>query len=266
MKFIVLFLFTMSTTVCALPLYNPAAASILSQGVLCAPNKAFSVNGGFTGYYVRHHKLETTNTNSDIRFVGKRTNAFYGDLNFKNRVDLFFTLGASHFAYDIPTTDLAVTGVAGKLLVNTNTATSGSLGMRATLYQKGCLSIGGEWEYFRSNPNVRSIETGGPNGMNYLYSEWQVGLGAAYRINISGASTALIPYFGMRVGGTNVDGHNGSFIDPAGSNVTLVNMQQLRRAGYSVGITLVGCDKIEVSAEGAYLNETALLINSSIRF
>ena len=102
--------------------------------------------------------------------------------------------------------------------------------------------------------------------MTYRYSEWQVGLGATYRINISGASTALMPYFGMRVGGTTVDGNHGSFVNPAGNTVTLVNMQQLRRAGYSIGITLLGCDKIEVSAEGAYLNETALLINSSVRF
>ena len=266
MKYLILFL--MVSKAYALPLYNPAQASILPSTVCSNPNKCFSFNGGFTGYYVRDHKLEVTNRGSDsyISSATKRTNAFYGDINWNNRIDLFCTLGTSNFSYSIPTTDLGVTGVAGNFLINTDTAFSGSVGARATLYRRGCFLIGAEGEYFRSNPHVRSIDTGGPNGMNYNYSEWQFGLGAAYRINISGPTTALMPYLGMRIGATSVDGNQDSFIDPANNRVTLVDMKQQRRAGYSIGITLIGCDKIEVSAEGAYLNETALLVNSSIRF
>ena len=268
MKYLVLFLAFVANSVFALALYNPAQASILPQALFYNPNCSLSVNGGYTGYFVRHHKLEVTDqtSDSDIRFANRRTNAVYCDINYRNWIDLYFTIGASNFFYAIPTTDLGVSGVAGKFDVDTNTDLSGSIGMRGTFYKCGCLLMGFEGEYFHANPSVRSIQTGGPNGMNYSYSEWQLGLGAAYRINISGDSTALMPYFGMRVGGTSVDGSHGQFTDPAGNLITLPDMQQLRRWGYSIGITLIGCDKILVSAEGAFLNETALLINSSVRF
>ncbi len=278
MKYILLLhLFLLLGVAEALPVYNPAAASLLSQGVKCeAPVEyccwydVFSFNLGFTGYYVRDHKMELTGAKSDeIRDFSKRTNAGYIAINTCNRFEIFSTLGATNLLTTIPARGLSVP-LNEKVDVRTDTAFSWSVGARATIFQCGCFAFGVEGEYFNTNPNINSTtvasSVGEPNGLSYKYKEWQIGFGAAYRINISSDSTALIPYLAGRYGGTTVDSASAVFKDPASHTLIFSNMKQLRSWGYAVGITLVGCDKIQVTAEGSFLNETAFLINSTLRF
>ena len=97
------------------------------------------------------------------------------------------------------------------------------------------------------------------------YQEWQVGLQASYRINIVDCSSALIPYAGIKWAGVHVDMDEASFTYQARA-VTLHDLQNGRSLGYGVGITLVGCEKWDISVEGRFVDEKALHFNTQFRF
>lgn len=262
-----------SASLQALPIYNPAAASLLPQGVwveapveYCCWWDMFSINFGYMGYKMRDHEMKCTGAKSDdVRRYTRGTNAGYIALNACNRVEVYSTLGASLGDITIPNAALNVADPGG-FGFTFETDFSWSIGARATLFECGCLAFGLEGEYFRWNPNIRTIETDHPNGLSYLYTEWQLGFGAAYRISIASGATALIPYLAVRYGHSHFNSGHGQFTTSGDQLLIFPNMKQRHTWGYAVGITLLGCDKIQVTAEGSFINETAALFTASMRF
>ncbi|MCB1181716.1 MAG: hypothetical protein KDK55_06845 [Chlamydiia bacterium] len=268
----------------SLPVGNPWDASLLCNGIFCEGTcckdpcdshtkwyDAWNLRVGFYGDYVfeRHLQANEYTNHRTIHKTEIYTNAGYVALNFFDRLDIFSTLGATEML--IITGQEPLGGTGNRITVDTNTDFSWSLGARATLWEYGCLGIGAEVQYFRSRfeINFTKMENSLPdyslNGEAVKYHEWQLGLGAAYRINIASNTTALVPYAAVKWNRALVNFGNGIFM-PDLTTLTLVNFENDRAWGYAVGVTLVGCRKTGLTVEGRFADEKALHVNAQFRF
>ena len=268
----------LSTIGChALPLGNPADASLLCDGLLSCPNwYGLSLRTGFYGDYVfnRHLEIEIPGT-PGIPGAEVYTNAGYLALNFRNRVDLFATLGASEVDLIV---DQPIFGnmVGAEEQIFSQTDFSWSLGLRGTLFRYCGLILGLEGQYFRVRPHLDTVRVAGVfltfpfiKQIDVRYQEWQVGIGLSYPIAIAACgATALVPYIGYKYSWPRYDFFNQLFVD--GSISVQVESTRLENArhhgGYAVGVTLVGCKKASITAEARFVDEKALHINSQFRF
>lgn len=289
-------------TAYALPVGNPAEASLLCDGLIweghcgCDPCDpcltwcdAFSVRAGFYGDYVfnRHLRNRARNGNGNraqLEHSHIYTNAGYFALNFWDRFDLFATLGATRLFLDGnqstfgPFVNVLTGDFGARVEIESRTEFSWSVGGRGTLWECGCTALGIEGQYFRTEPRVSRITLGSlfstypTSAAPYLrseYSEWQVGLGVSHRINI------LAPYVAVKWAGSRLHWQNGGTIAVGAVDVdgvlvpnliTLNDMINRLHWGFAVGVSLVDCEKAALTVEGRFGDEQALYVNGQIRF
>jgi hypothetical protein len=269
----------------ALPIGNPWEASLHRTGLLlqgacfnssASPNwyEQFSIRFGYWGDFVFNHPLQLAHgsNRATIHKTQINTNAAYLALNACDRFDLFGTLGATQVNLSTPgrafQLNPAIHGGNAYIDINNQTAFSWSLGLRATLWQWGCLGVGAEAQYFWTHPHLNSVSSADLDTFYFKdnkmrYYEWQVGVGASYRIGIASCSF-LVPYLGIKWSRCKMTFDNAS--DLAIPNITLLDLKNNRYWGYATGITLVGCSKASVTVEGRYRNEKAVFINGQFRF
>jgi major outer membrane protein len=265
----------------ALPIGNPSEASLLCDGVcfpgmcydFCEPGvnlcDAFSLRTGFYGDYVfnRHLEIDTNEDDSNIEHTKIFTNAAFLAANVWNRLDLFAALGATNLLLD--TNASAFTGIPGeRFVVETETDFSYGIGLRATILECGCTSLGAEAQYFHTRPNVRRVTSGSAvsaypdNQIDAKYHEWQIGVGIAHRINM------FVPYIAVKWSRAklNFDHALIDFATPGVPLSQLFNLDNDKNIGFAVGVSLVDCEKAAVTAEVRFGDEKAAYVNGQFRF
>jgi major outer membrane protein len=271
-----LVLATLSILTCgaayALPVGNPAEASLLSDGLFwegycgdpCDPCSswcdAWSIRVGFYGDYVFNRHIEVDDSDgADVDHAEIYTNAGYLAFNLWDRLDIFATLGATN-AF----TETNLLG-AFRLEIETETHFSWSIGARATIWECGCTAIGIEGQYFRFNPDIRRITVGSlvsvypDDFLNIHYHEWQIGLGISHRINM------FVPYAAVKYSRFKIDTDNVTII-VGEVPVFLSDFENKKHWGYAIGVSLIDCEKALVTVEGRWADEKALYVNGQIRF
>ncbi|MCB1181369.1 MAG: hypothetical protein KDK55_05045 [Chlamydiia bacterium] len=256
----------------ALPVGNPSSANLVCDGLFfegscckdpcCDPCGSwcdmFNFRVGFWGDYVYNRHLETDShgAHGDIEDFEIFTNAGIFSVNICDRVDLFTTLGATKMYLS---SNVSTFGGPNGTQVKDELDTdfSWSVGMDGVIWECGCTSLGGEFQYFRTCPNVKSIYLGEENGMypghNQAidYNEWQLGLGVSHRINM------LIPYAAIKWSHVCVD------ISGEG---TVRKFHNKKHWGYAIGFSLVDCEKGFLTVEGRWADEKAVHFTGQIRF
>ncbi len=284
----------------ALPVGNPAAASLLCDGIfweghcgdMCDPCltwcDAFSVRFGFWGDYQFNRYMETDDSESkDVDTTRVISNAAYLVGNFWDRFDIYATLGTTQLQF---WGDQGIWQASGPSPVNqtgdalfhltTNTNFAWSIGARGTIWECGCTSVGAEFQYLQSRPTLQFYDeynndvgtderyrqhfTAGGYGIKYL--DWQVGLGIAHRINL------LVPYVAVRWSGAKAylgsaklqsDGVQAPGIP---NSATLVDLKTNKYWGYAVGASLVDCEKMALTVEGGFASSIEASVIGEIRF
>ena len=266
----------------ALPVGNPSDASLLCDGLIweghcgdpCDPcltwcdSWAFRV--GFYGDYVfnRHMEVDYDGLNDpDVEHVEIYTNAGFIALNFYDRFDIFATLGATNLRIETNNSAFQAAGstvtINDRFVLETQTDFSWSLGLRATIWECGCTSLGAEAQYFYTNPDISYVDvayTDGnyPDGMlDAKYREWQIGVGVSHRINM------FVPYAAVKWGHAKLDLDDAVLTNPT---VTLHDLDTKKDWGYAIGVSLVDCEKASLTVEGRFASEKALHVNGQIRF
>lgn len=289
-------LFLSSGALWALPVGNPAEASLLREGVFwkgneqvgfwdfwCNPCKnwcnAFHFRLGFYGDYVYGHSFERqgngiiNNVPKDIEHTQIETNAALFVINFFNCFDFFATLGASNL--NMQTNAITFDGETlrgDRLDIESVTELSWSVGGRWTVWRCGCTTIGIEGQYFQFSPDVKRIQVAelaaiypDTAGIDFEYSEWQLGIGITHRIGY------LLPYAALKWSGSKFDAHDAVVTwvgDPSSTQYT-INLHDLESKkvwGYALGVTLIGCQQAGVTAEARFGDEKALHVNGQFRF
>lgn len=270
----------------ALPVGNPSDASLLCNGLFWEGNNcgdacdpcgswldSFSFRFGFYGDYVfeRHLNFRAPGAAAAARrrieHAQLNTNAGYLAVNIMNRFDIFATLGVTRLSIDTNAASFLLAS-GPRLELETRSDFSWSIGGRLTLWECGCTALGLEGQYFSWRPNLDRVTVGAitsvyPNGPHINWQEWQVGLGISHRINI------LVPYVAVK--------YSRAFTNLRGTSDPLLTalvpalgedsrFRSDKHWGYAVGVTLVDCGKMSVTAEGRFADEKALHVNAQIRF
>ncbi|MCH9625073.1 MAG: Major outer membrane porin [Chlamydiales bacterium] len=264
----------------ALPLGNPADASLLCDGLFieghcydfCEPDiswcDAYSVRLGYYGDFVfnRHLEVNEHHQHDDIEKTEMYTNAGYIALNLFDRIDLFSTVGASYLWID--TNESAFGGTAGqRLVLETDTSFSWSIGARYTILECGCTLFGVEAQYFSACPSVTRVTLAEESSVypssNVVlkYHEWQVGVGLSHRI------WNLVPYIGIKASGVCANFNNALVSVPTAPNpLELRDLNNQRYAGYAFGVSLVDCERMSLTVEARFPDEKALYASGQVRF
>lgn len=272
------------STMFALPIGNPMDPALYSHGLYCDDCcyeqccnpcdpcfswcDAFSVRLGFYGDYVFNKHMEIDGPNSkDVDNFEIYTNAGIVTLNFCGWLDIFSTWGASNIVIGA---DDVVFGSAAheRAHIETETSFSYSIGARVAFWECDCFTFGAEGQYFATKPNVRLYDRGTrdivhpDSNIEMRYSEWQVGVGAAYLMQIGCSGISAVPYLGVKYGHANADSDDGFLLD----NAFLYDIESKNGWGYAIGTTLLFCEAVSLSVEGRFADETAVHVNGQFRF
>lgn len=262
----------------ALPVGNPAEASLLCDGLfwegsccldMCDPCTtwcdALSFRVGYYGDFVfnRHLRISSCEHNADIEDTEIFTNAGYIALNAWDRIDLFFNFGATNIFLRANAKKFG--GLDGRCLeLETETNWSWGIGLRATIWECGCTTLGAEGQYFFTRPNINRVSIGCEQSeypsscVDFKYHEWQFGIGIAHRINL------LVPYIAVKWAKVKSDLGDAvlTTLVPA---INLHDLENSRDFGYAFGVSLVDCEKAAVTVEARFVDEKAIYVNGQIR-
>ena len=262
----------------ALPVGNPSDASMLCDGLIweghcgdpCDPCltwcDAFSIRVGFYGDYVfnRHLEIDRGADDSDIEHTEIYTNAGLIVLNFWDRFDAFTALGATNFK--IQTNARSFSGADGERFdIESETDFSWSTGLRGTIWECGCTSLGVEAQYFFTRPDIRRVTQGADisvypdEKISSKYHEWQVGVGISHRINM------LVPYIAVKWSHARLKFDNARPGDGIPTTV-LFDLNNGKDFGYAIGVSFVDCEKTSLTVEVRFGDEKAAYVNGQIRF
>ncbi len=268
----------------ALPVGNPADASLLTDGLVwegfcgdpCDPClswcDAWSFRFGFYGDYVfnRHLQVDEGDDDDDGRNIEHTrifTNAGYLALNFWDRFDVFGTLGVSNFCIDTNARTFGVIGTGARFEIESSSTFSWSVGARATLWECGCTTLGIEGQYFQFRPDIKRVTRASTlsvypdHNIDSRYHEWQVGLGLAHRINI------FVPYVAVKWSRARLNFNDATVLFPTTVIADFINGLENRKSwGYAVGVSLIDCEKASLCVEGRWADEKAVYVNGQIRF
>jgi len=267
----------------ALPVGNPSDASLLCDGLLweghcgnpCDPclgwSDAFSIRFGFYGDYVfnRHLRNDNKSYRKQIEHSQLFTNAGLITANFWDRLDIFTALGATNLFIDTNASAYADTAFTGaRVVIDTETDFSWSLGARGTIWECGCTTLGAEFQYFETKPHVSRVTIAStdsiyPSNVDAKYREWQFGVGLAHRINI------FVPYVAVKWSRVrlNFDRATFPFTTPIDAGTAILYKEENKKDwGYAVGVSLVDCEKASLTIEGRFAGEKALYVNGQVRF
>lgn len=276
--YLTFFCFSVSSSLFSLPVGNPCAASIYTNGIVTHGKTSpcsflfpwtsdMHLRTGFYGDYAFERKLMRLNHRNragDDRCAQIGTNALILVVNTFDWVEAFGTIGASHLKIE-SRSNVTLTDT----LLDFQTGTSWSFGLRATGARFGKILIGGEAQYFRTDPQVCSYTNFGTGSVTYLpntnsanYEEWQVGFGASAFIE-SSYHTAFSPYISVNVSNVRGDLRDIQFQD-GDQTINLFDLTASKIWGIAIGATYLLNRQIGLTVEGRFANETALYVSGQI--
>lgn len=284
----------------ALPVANPAAASLLCDGIfweghcgdMCDPCltwcDAFSMRIGFWGNYQfnRYLELDDCCEHRDVDTSRVINNAGYIVGNFWDRFEIYGTLGTAQIqlwgdhGIWLPVSGSVVdqTGDALFHLVTT-TDFAWSIGLRGTIWECGCTSVGAEFQYLQTRPSLKFYDEWNNSTVTNRYRQafssscygtkyydWQIGIGVAHRINL------LVPYAAVRwsnanfsLGNAILQG-NGNQAPGIPDGIRLQDLRAVKSWGYAIGVSLVDCEKMALTVEGGFAASLEASVIGEIRF
>lgn len=290
----------MSSMLMALPVGNPADPSLLRQGMYqcdgwmddcgflsCFVNK-LSMRFGYYQDNVAQRNLTqivgTSSSNQDTLESYVNTYAGYLALNYCERFDVFVTLGTTNFRYEsnfldwglgeTPSSNLVADDNGPATAVSDN-GFSWSVGGRWAIWECAGWTIGLEGQYLQGRPDFQYLAINTTTDSNiglYMpsastgtkYSEWQVGLGAAYRVGF------IVPYAAVKWSGAKLTTNQPPFQlntgNPATTQFTLRDLEESKNTGFAVGLTFVSCDMGSFTMESRFGDEVGYYFNGQLRF
>jgi major outer membrane protein len=273
----------------ALPIGNPAEASLLTWGVWfpcasCNPFDpcfcwfdAWSIRAGYYGDFVFNRNLQLEENGFNQGKVIERTeiftNAGYLALNVCNKLDVFGTLGASRLSITTNETSWFLGGNAeGRL--DWESTFSWSAGARGTLFERNRFLIGIEGQYFQTSPDLTTYLSFSDGLYNYFnednkmrYQEWQIATGISYALTCFSPNISLVPYSAVKWSWARLRTGDFQFIKTGTDDLfTIFNLNVHKLWGFAVGTSVTFCDMVSFTVEGRWADESAFYVNGQFRF
>lgn len=138
-----------------------------------------------------------------------------------------------------------------------------TVGGRAILAYWGDTQFGVDAKYYQFNPQISKLILNGqsinPDGANYHYREWQVGLAVSHRLKW------FIPYIGLKYSDVRAKFHHLKAIETVfpKKHFTMKNKYPI---GLFLGFGVSPTQAFNINAEVRVFDETAITLSGDIRF
>ncbi len=253
-----LFLLLFSPSLFALYMGNPAAPAIIEEGFFFCKENWLAVKAGYQRDWVFDRDMKAVSKISgrmdDFEYLADQ-----GVLTFNiiDRIELYGSAGAATFcASNRPTS-----GVRNEY--QTHDQFIWGIGLRGNFYDWKGLSFGIDGSYTRAQPTIRWLTANGApvnprGGSKLVFQEWQIGLGAAYQIDI------FIPYLGVKY--SNAYGRFKNLPSGFLPNGTHFKTKNRRKFGMVLGATLSNGNRFAATVEARLIDEQAITLAAEIKF
>lgn len=254
----------------ALPVGNPADPMLYTNNFYFDGSECWNcfdwidLRLGFYGDYVFDRNLQYQSDIDerkprDVRII---TNAGSVTLNFFDWFDIFGVFGAMgihQFENEGASQD--------ELVYSTRPCYSG--GGRITFWQCDCFYLGAQGQYLYSETQFNSITDYNPGTMIYQqnaadkhsdYGEWQASVACTYMF-VDSANFSLLPYAALQFAGVKWQRNH-----VLSDGTTLLELEQQKLVGWTIGMTALLCDMGGVSVEARFGNEKAMSVLGQLSF
>lgn len=244
---------------------NPMAPELIDEGFVLSPEYFLGLKVGYQFDQVFNRYMGVTNSSGHVDDSSIFANRGVVTANIMDRVEVWGSGGAAifHFSNQVnPTPDIG--GPAQKIDYKTNNDWIWGVGGRAAIVSWNNVSLGASASYQASSPKVRwNTNNGVPfsSKARFRYSEWQVGIGVAYKIQM------FIPYLGGTYSMAKACLHH----IPAGAiqsspPITRIKMHNKRHYGLTVGCDIAPGRILDIGVEFRMLSEQAITVKGDIKF
>ncbi len=274
----VLFFLLLSSSLFALPVGNPAEASLICDGVFwdrwinccgtgnpCCVDwwERVSIRVGYKGNFVYQRAFETDDNGKDFEDFSMANNTAVLTLNYFEWLDLFGTFGAARFALEGNASIFG--GPSGsRLLIETGTDTSWSIGGRITLFRCKSFYVGLEGEIFGTNPHIFLVSLGESltlylsHSAHLPYREGTVALGTSF------CWGTFFPFANLKWSKVKIAKLDAP-IDIGPISTRFSDLKNKQSIGCTLGVTYLPCRAMALTLEGCFIDELTLGFNATIR-
>ncbi len=265
MKFIVFLLVALLNFVnCfAMPVLNPAEPALLNKGVYFSNCEDWGIKLGYRGDFIFDRKF--SNDITDIDDFEIYANEVVVSLTVWDRIDIYGFGGPACYNFTSFNQN-----PSNFIQGGSNTKTIWGTGLKIIVFKHECsptcatyLTLDGQYEGMATNPLKWAIlndQQVSKNNFGYYYREAQVSLGLAQKIG------QFIPYIAAKWSNGRLSINHQDVIGTAPNDVVLDKLKSDNHWGYVVGLSYDIKDKMLLTAEARFIDETALSIAFSFRF
>lgn len=274
MKKIVLLigLITLSQT-SAMPVLSPAEPAILTKSTLLGCNDYyFGLRVGYRGDFIYNRKL-TNDTGIVSRNFHFYANEAIITLNFLDRVDLFFFTGPSNYGENSVKHDNQNFPADAGFIAESGLKGMWGVGIKAVMwegniatYGRSFVAIDAQYEHMSHNNFERIAEEGRfitSNGVGSNFKEVQFSLALGHQIY------NFVPYLAIKWSRCRVQPTTSRIVGSSntpGSSTTIYSLKSRRNVGWAFGLSYIDVNRMSVTAEGRFVDETALTVCAEFKF
>ncbi len=255
--FRILFFLIFSINVFALYNGNPSSPGIMEEGFLLTKEGNVTASIGYRGDYCLDRRMRVSSKFSgDFERFQYTLQQGVLALDFFDRVDVYGSLGAMR----IEALQRPMEGFKNEY--ETGCRFTWGIGGTALVYQFGNgTAIGIDGKYQRATPNldwigVNGFAFGELSGAQIQYSEWQIGLGLSYPIDM------FVPYISLKYSNAKADF---SSIPPGLLPATNFDAKSRYNFGLALGTTITSRRFFSLNVEVRVIDEEAISIAGTIK-
>ncbi|MDX8430907.1 MAG: hypothetical protein SNF33_03775 [Candidatus Algichlamydia australiensis] len=236
---------------------NPSSPGIMEEGFLLTKEGSVTASLGYRGDYCFDRRMKVTSQFSGDfeRFKTSFQQGVFA-LDFFDRVEVYGSLGTIRieamqrpmegFKNEYETGYRFTWGVGGTILI----------------YQTNQLAIGLDAKYQHGTPDldwigVNGFAFGDLSGADIHYSEWQIGLGLSYQIEL------FIPYIAAKYSNAKAEF---SSVPPGLLPATNFDAKSRYPFGFALGTTLTTQRLFSLNVEVRLLDEEAISLAGTLKF
>lgn len=253
-----LFLLGISHSVFGMYMGNPALPSVIEEGFFFCKENAFSVKAGYQRDWVFDREMKGVSKVSgrmdDFEFLSDQ-----GVLTFNiiDRVEVYGSAGAMR----ISASHRPMKTVRN--VYESHDQFMWGIGVRGLFATWGKGFFGADIAYEHAHPTMKWMTTNGvpvqPRaGSKITYNEWQVGLGAAYQIEL------FFPYIAVKY--SNAGGQFKNLPTGFIPNSRHFKTKNHRKFGMALGTTLSTGSRFSASVEARLIDEQSITLAADVKF
>ncbi len=256
-------LFLWMAPLCAAPVGNTAAPSIIKEGLIFSSGNWIDLRAGYEGDFVVDGRVNQFDQGTGrVDRYQQQTNSAVITANIRNRLDLYGLFGSSKTKAKWRFENVAAETITLMQLKTRHNFLYGG-GGRAVLFEWGKASLGMGGRYSACDYQPKSLSANGVEesveGGEVNWKEWQVNLDLSYHIDL------FTVYIGTKYMEA-ITRLNGFSVPVSASQTGSNSFKNRDPVGLYLGCTLSNGKFFMLNLEGRLIDEEAVTVSADFRF